>query len=173
MAGPYSWRPPGYWFSGRYGATRGSTAEQGDNEHIPPFASLKKFIPPDKLWPINDTWYFPRRLEPEERRAAEHQARGRPALRAVRRRRGVHPQSPTGALRIDAGPVRGLRRERVGEPQDDHLLDAQQPLAVVLRQHLRLLPAARRGLLTARRRASGRCRWCSTRTPRATTRRPT
>ena len=58
MAGPYSWRPPGYWFSGRYGATRGSTAEQGDNEHIPPFASLKKFIPPDKLWPINDTWYF-------------------------------------------------------------------------------------------------------------------
>ena len=37
---------------------RGSTAEQGDNEHIPPFASLRRFIPPDKLWPINDTWYF-------------------------------------------------------------------------------------------------------------------
>lgn len=58
MAGPYSWRPPSYWFSGRYAATRGSTAEQGDNESIPPFASLKKFIPPDKLWPINDAWYF-------------------------------------------------------------------------------------------------------------------
>lgn len=58
MAGPYSWRPPSYWFSGRYGATWGATAEQGDNEHIPPFASLKKFIPADKLWPINDTWYF-------------------------------------------------------------------------------------------------------------------
>ena len=58
MAGPYSWRPPSYWFSGRYGAARGSSAEQGDNEHIPPFASLKKFIPRDKLWPINDTWYF-------------------------------------------------------------------------------------------------------------------
>jgi exo-1,4-beta-D-glucosaminidase len=58
MAGPYSWRPPSYWFSGRYAATRGSSAEQGDNEHIPPFASLKMFIPPDKLWPINDTWYF-------------------------------------------------------------------------------------------------------------------
>ncbi len=25
---------------------------------IPPFASLKKFIPPDKLWPINDAWFF-------------------------------------------------------------------------------------------------------------------
>ncbi|WP_231748773.1 sugar-binding domain-containing protein [Mycobacterium sp. M26] len=58
MAGPYSWRPPSYWFSGRYGAARGSSAEQGDNEHIPPFASLRKFIPPDKLWPINDTWFF-------------------------------------------------------------------------------------------------------------------
>src|SRR6185503_1222498 len=30
----------------------------GDNEIIPPFESLKKFIPADKLWPINDTWYF-------------------------------------------------------------------------------------------------------------------
>jgi exo-1,4-beta-D-glucosaminidase len=57
MAGPYSWRPPSYWFSRRYGATRGATAEQGDNEHIPPFASLKKFIPADKLWPINDAWF--------------------------------------------------------------------------------------------------------------------
>ena len=58
MAGPYTWRPPSYWFSGRYGAARGSSAEQGDNEHIPPFASLRKFIPPDKLWPINDAWSF-------------------------------------------------------------------------------------------------------------------
>ncbi len=58
MAGPYSWRPPSYWFSGRYGAARGASAEQGDNEHIPPFASLRSFIPADKLWPINDSWYF-------------------------------------------------------------------------------------------------------------------
>jgi exo-1,4-beta-D-glucosaminidase len=58
MEGPYSWRPPTYWFSGRYAASRGSCAEQGDNEHIPTFESLKKFIPADKLWPINDTWYF-------------------------------------------------------------------------------------------------------------------
>ena len=58
MAGPYSWRPPTYWFSGKYRAARGASAEQGDNEHVPPFESLVKFIPPDKLWPINDTWYF-------------------------------------------------------------------------------------------------------------------
>jgi exo-1,4-beta-D-glucosaminidase len=58
MEGPYSWRPPSYWFSGKYAASRGSCAEQGDNEHIPTYESLKKFIPADKLWPINDTWYF-------------------------------------------------------------------------------------------------------------------
>jgi exo-1,4-beta-D-glucosaminidase len=58
MAGPYTWRPPSYWLSGRYPATRGATAEQGDNEHIPPYASLRKFIPPDALWPIGDSWFF-------------------------------------------------------------------------------------------------------------------
>jgi len=58
MLGPYSWRPPSYWFAGKYAAARGATAEQGDNEHIPPFASLRNFIPAAKLWPINDTWYF-------------------------------------------------------------------------------------------------------------------
>jgi exo-1,4-beta-D-glucosaminidase len=58
MAGPYVWHPPSYWFSEKYGPGRGSSAEEGDNEVIPPLESLKKFIPADKLWPINETWYF-------------------------------------------------------------------------------------------------------------------
>lgn len=58
MAGPYVWHPPSYWFSEKYGPARGSSAEEGDNEVIPPFESLKKFIPADKLWPVNETWYF-------------------------------------------------------------------------------------------------------------------
>jgi exo-1,4-beta-D-glucosaminidase len=58
MEGPYCWRPPTYWFSGKYPASMGSNVEQGDNEHIPTLESLKKFIPADKLWPINDTWYM-------------------------------------------------------------------------------------------------------------------
>jgi exo-1,4-beta-D-glucosaminidase len=58
MEGPYCWRPPSYWFSGKYPATCGSTVEQGDNEQIPTLESLRKFIPDDKLWPINDTWYM-------------------------------------------------------------------------------------------------------------------
>ena len=58
MEGPYCWRPPNYWFSGKYPATFGSAIEQGDNEHIPTLESLKKFIPVDKLWPINNTWFM-------------------------------------------------------------------------------------------------------------------
>ena len=58
MVGPYVWRPPYYWFSEKYGAARGSSAEEGDNETIPPVESLRKFIPADKLWPINEYWYF-------------------------------------------------------------------------------------------------------------------
>ena len=58
MAGPYVWHPPNYWFSEKYGPARGSSAEEGDNEIIPPLESLKKFIPADKLWPINENWYF-------------------------------------------------------------------------------------------------------------------
>ena len=58
MAGPYVWHPPSYWFSEKYGPARGSSAEEGDNEVIPPLESLKKFLPPDKLWPLNDNWYF-------------------------------------------------------------------------------------------------------------------
>ncbi len=58
MEGPYCWRPPSYWLSGKYPATCGSTVEQGDNEQIPTLESLKKFIPEDKLWPINDTWFM-------------------------------------------------------------------------------------------------------------------
>lgn len=58
MEGPYSWRPPSYWYDDRYRGSNGSCAEQGDNESIPPYESLKKFIPPDKLWPLNDWWFY-------------------------------------------------------------------------------------------------------------------
>ena len=57
MAGPYTWYPPYYWFSEKYGPARGSSAEEGSNETVPPLESLKKFIPADKLWPINEVWF--------------------------------------------------------------------------------------------------------------------
>jgi exo-1,4-beta-D-glucosaminidase len=58
MSGPYVWHTPYYWFTDKYGPARGSSAEEGDNEVVPPLESLMKFIPSDKLWPINEDWYF-------------------------------------------------------------------------------------------------------------------
>ncbi len=58
MQGPYTWRPPAYWYDNHYLGSNGSCAEQGDNESIPPFESLKKFIPAEKLWPLNDFWFY-------------------------------------------------------------------------------------------------------------------
>jgi len=58
MFGVDRWHPPSYWFDHRYPASGGSTAEYGDNEVIPPFESLQKFIPEDKLWPPNEYWFF-------------------------------------------------------------------------------------------------------------------
>lgn len=73
MQGPYSWRPPSYWFSGRYAGAQGSLAEQGDNENILPYESLKKFIPNDKLWPINEYWYFHAGASPGNNRLSNTQ----------------------------------------------------------------------------------------------------
>ena len=58
MNGVDRWHPPSFWFNGRYSTASGSTAEYGDNEIIPPYDSLKKFIPANELWPINEYWYF-------------------------------------------------------------------------------------------------------------------
>jgi len=58
MTGVDRWHPPSYWFSAKYPAAAGSSAEYGDNEVIPPYESLKKFIPQEKLWPINEFWFF-------------------------------------------------------------------------------------------------------------------
>jgi len=58
MIGVDRWHPPSYWFDPRYPASSGSTAEYGDNEVIPPYETLKKFIPIEKLWPMNEFWYF-------------------------------------------------------------------------------------------------------------------
>ena len=147
MAGPYSWRPPSYWFAGRYAATRGASAEQGDNEHIPPFASLKSFIPADKLWPINDTWYFHagsddsnEQLDSIRTAIVRRYGSSKGAEEFTRKAQLAHYESTR--AQFEAFAAGGW-----DTPQDDHLLDAQQPLAVVLRQPVRLLPAARRRVL--------------------------
>ena len=52
MDGPYVWEPPDYWYvDTKNGGAFGFCAEEG-GETPPPIESLKKFIPPDELWPM-------------------------------------------------------------------------------------------------------------------------
>jgi exo-1,4-beta-D-glucosaminidase len=68
MSGPYDYVPPGYWFvdkdnpqprhPSRDGGAFGFNTETSPGPAPVPVQSLKKFIPADKLWPINDVWDY-------------------------------------------------------------------------------------------------------------------
>ena len=115
MEGPYSWRPPSYWFSGLYPPTRGSSAEQGDNEIIPPYESLKKFIPPDKLWPINDTWYFHAGSSDGNNTLRNIQHVDRPAIWPCAQRRGVRRQGAACCITKICAPNSKISRPMAGQ----------------------------------------------------------
>lgn len=59
MAGPYEYVGPNYWYIDTlYGGAFGYNTETGIGAQLPVLESIKKFIPEDKLWPLNDTWNF-------------------------------------------------------------------------------------------------------------------
>ncbi|MBM1105133.1 hypothetical protein JQC67_03170 [Aurantibacter crassamenti] len=59
MLGPYAYTAPVYWFTDtNFGGAYGFNTETGPGAQIPQLSSLKKFIPEDKLWPINETWNY-------------------------------------------------------------------------------------------------------------------
>jgi exo-1,4-beta-D-glucosaminidase len=59
MRGPYDYEPPVYWFSDTlYGGAFGFNTETGPGAQVPPLESIKKMIPQEDLWPINDVWNF-------------------------------------------------------------------------------------------------------------------
>jgi len=59
MKGPYEYVTPNYWYidTARGGAF-GFNTETGPGPQPPVLETLKKMIPPDQLWPINDRWNF-------------------------------------------------------------------------------------------------------------------
>jgi len=59
MTGPYDYVPPIYWYVDReHGGAFGFNSETGPGAAVPNVESLKKFLPPDRLWPINEVWGY-------------------------------------------------------------------------------------------------------------------
>lgn len=59
MEGPYDWVPPVYWYiDKRYGGAFGFNTEVGPGPQIPPLPSMKKMLPEDHLWPVDDVWLY-------------------------------------------------------------------------------------------------------------------
>jgi len=59
MRGPYEWVPPIYWYTDtKLGGPHGFATEIGPGPAPPPLESLKRFLPADKLWPIDETWSY-------------------------------------------------------------------------------------------------------------------
>ena len=59
MTGPYDYVPPNYWLNDtKLGGAWGFNTETSPGPAIPTPASLHKFLPPDALWPQNETWGF-------------------------------------------------------------------------------------------------------------------
>jgi exo-1,4-beta-D-glucosaminidase len=86
MSGPYDYQPPAYWFTdqrgtqgksqrlsnARFGGAYGFNTETSPGPAIPPLQSLKKFLPPDHLWPPDEFWSY---HGPGERYQTMHQYR--------------------------------------------------------------------------------------------------
>jgi exo-1,4-beta-D-glucosaminidase len=59
MSGPYDYVPPEYWYADKkLGGAYGYNTETSPGPAVPPVESLRKFIPKDHLWPIDDVWNY-------------------------------------------------------------------------------------------------------------------
>jgi exo-1,4-beta-D-glucosaminidase len=59
MSGPYDYVSPSYWLvDTKYGGAFGFNTETSPGPAIPQPDSLRRFIPPQDLWPINEVWDY-------------------------------------------------------------------------------------------------------------------
>jgi exo-1,4-beta-D-glucosaminidase len=59
MRGPYDYVPPSYWLvDKKHGGAFGFATEIGPGAAVPPIESLKRMLPPDRLWPMSEFWTF-------------------------------------------------------------------------------------------------------------------
>lgn len=59
MAGPYEYVAPDYWYvDKKNGGAFGFNTETGIGAQLPVIESIRKIIPADKMWPVNDEWCY-------------------------------------------------------------------------------------------------------------------
>ena len=59
MKGPYDYVPPSYWLTDtKNGGAFGFATEIGPGAAVPPIESLRRMLPADHIWPIDDFWRF-------------------------------------------------------------------------------------------------------------------
>jgi exo-1,4-beta-D-glucosaminidase len=59
MLGPYAYTPPIYWYTDKtLGGAYGFNTETSPGAVVPPIDSIKKMIPKEHLWPIDEFWEF-------------------------------------------------------------------------------------------------------------------
>lgn len=59
MLGPYAYTPPLYWYENNdRGSAYGFNTETGPGAQVPVLDSLKRMLPAEDLWPINEAWDF-------------------------------------------------------------------------------------------------------------------
>jgi len=59
MTGPYEYVPPVYWLTDtQAGGAYGYNTETSPGPAIPTLESVKRFIPKEHLWPIDDVWNY-------------------------------------------------------------------------------------------------------------------
>jgi len=60
MTGPYDYEPPDYWLTdpNKWGGAWGFNTETSPGPAIPVADSIRRFVPKDHLWPIDEVWNF-------------------------------------------------------------------------------------------------------------------
>ena len=105
MAGPYSWRPPSYWFSGRYARHPRRHRRAGRQRTHPAVREPEEVHPRRQAVADQRRMVLPRRLEPEKRCADEYSARRRSSLRRCpTSAEEFARKAQVGALRSRRGP---------------------------------------------------------------------
>src|SRR5882724_1029726 len=59
MEGPYEWVPASYWsLDKKTGGAHGFATEISPGPAVPPVESIRRIVPDDHLWPIDDYWHY-------------------------------------------------------------------------------------------------------------------